>query len=346
MVMKQDRCSVSCSRTGHRAPHPSPPLSPDPSPHSVLLSLPVTWRLSCLCQRQQISTRWTGQLGKGCSRMKHRTYAERTFELLTGESKTNSKWKAVVCVCVGGVLLTLFQRIKTKRFVTKKLHICFHELAHFERMTLLFNLLGWRTQNWAPPSLPCAVGQVTLLSPAFSGRESNPTNKKTQSKSWASGALGGLQLPSLLSGAGISRPGFTHECQVESNGSEFTLLYDLLHGLPKRHVPITTGQTLPGKKIQSCCITAHQTRTTGLSRSVCSGTSMHSHLKQVRVSCGSASFVVGVTLLRALRPVPPGALPQVLERCTMETAADLEVVGEEEKLPALLQFSLDLNTNK
>lgn len=71
---------------------------------------------------------------------------------------------------------------------------------------------------------------------------------------------------------------------------------------------------------------------------------MHSHLEQVRVSCGGAPLVVGVALPRALGTAPSGALPQVLERRSPKTAPDLEVVGEQEKLPALLQLSLDLHT--
>lgn len=60
--------------------------------------------------------------------------------------------------------------------------------------------------------------------------------------------------------------------------------------------------------------------------------------------CGGATLVIGVTLPRALWPVSSGALPQVLEGHAPKTAPDLEVVGEQENLPALLQFSLDLNS--
>ena len=59
---------------------------------------------------------------------------------------------------------------------------------------------------------------------------------------------------------------------------------------------------------------------------------------------GGAALVVGVTLPRALWTVSSGALPQVLEGHAPKTAPDLEVVGEQEDLPALLQFSLDLNS--
>lgn len=61
---------------------------------------------------------------------------------------------------------------------------------------------------------------------------------------------------------------------------------------------------------------------------------------------GGAALVVGVALPGALRPVPSGALPQVLEGYAPKTAPDLEVVGEEEELPALLQLSLDLNSSR
>lgn len=58
-----------------------------------------------------------------------------------------------------------------------------------------------------------------------------------------------------------------------------------------------------------------------------------------------AALVVGLALPRTLLAVPSSALKQVLEGSSPETAPDLEVVGEQEKLPALLQFSLDLNTD-
>lgn len=129
-------------------------------------------------------------------------------------------------------------------------------------------------------------------------------------------------------------------------GSEFALLNNLLYGLSECHLSITTGQALPGEKIKSCCLTAHQTLTFNLSCSKCYTTSMHGDLKQVWVSCGSAPLIVRVTLSRALWPVPSSALPQVLQRCTTKTVPDLEAVGEQENLPVLLQFHLDLNTTK
>lgn len=72
---------------------------------------------------------------------------------------------------------------------------------------------------------------------------------------------------------------------------------------------------------------------------------MYSHLKQVWVCCGGAALVVGVALPRALLVAPSSAFPQVLQWHALKTAPDLEVVGEQEKLPALLQFSLDLNSS-
>lgn len=129
-------------------------------------------------------------------------------------------------------------------------------------------------------------------------------------------------------------------------GSELTLLQNLLHGLPERHLPITTGQAPPGEKVKPCCVTAPQPLTFNLSQSMYSTSTMYSHLKQVRVRCGGATLVVGFTLPRALWPVPSSTLPQVLEGCAPKTAPDLVVVGEQEKLPALLQFSLDLNTDR
>lgn len=128
--------------------------------------------------------------------------------------------------------------------------------------------------------------------------------------------------------------------------SELTLLQNLLHGVPKCYLSITAGQALPGEEIESRCVAAHLPLTFKLSYTERSAASMDGHLKQVWVSCGGASLIVRVTLPRALWPAPSGALPQMLERRTMKTASDLEVVRKQEKLPALLQFSLYLNTHK
>ena len=129
---------------------------------------------------------------------------------------------------------------------------------------------------------------------------------------------------------------------VHVSRSELALLQNLLHGFSKRYLSITTGQALPGEKVKSCCVTPFNPLTFNLSKSPTSST--YSYLKKVWVYCGGATLIIGVTLPRALWSVSSGALPQVLEGHAPKTAPDLEVVGEQENLPALLQFSLDLNS--
>lgn len=73
---------------------------------------------------------------------------------------------------------------------------------------------------------------------------------------------------------------------------------------------------------------------------------MHSHLKQVGVCHGCAALVVGVALLGALWTAASSTLPQVLQGSPLKTGSDFEVVGEQEKLPALFQLSLDLNKDR
>lgn len=63
----------------------------------------------------------------------------------------------------------------------------------------------------------------------------------------------------------------------------------------------------------------------------------------MRVRGGGAALVVGVALPRALRTSASSVFPQVLQGHPLKTAPDLEVVGEQEELPALLQFGLHLN---
>lgn len=61
--------------------------------------------------------------------------------------------------------------------------------------------------------------------------------------------------------------------------------------------------------------------------------------------CERYVLVKKVVLLRAMRAVHPGIPPQVLQRYAPKAAPELGVVGKQEKLPALLQFSLDLNSS-
>lgn len=60
------------------------------------------------------------------------------------------------------------------------------------------------------------------------------------------------------------------------------------------------------------------------------------------VHCRGAGLVVSVALPGALRMLSSSVFPQVFERGALKAAPDLEVVGEQEKLPTLLQFSLHL----
>lgn len=128
--------------------------------------------------------------------------------------------------------------------------------------------------------------------------------------------------------------------------SELALLQNLLHGLPQRHLSVATGHTFPGEELESRCVTARQSLTFDLCRSRRSAAPVHSHLEQARVPRRSPGLVVRVALPRARRPAPSRALPQVLERSAAKAAPDLEAVGEEENLPALLQFGLNLKTKK
>lgn len=131
-----------------------------------------------------------------------------------------------------------------------------------------------------------------------------------------------------------------------NGGSEFALLQNLLQGFAVRHLPVTARQALPGEKVETRHIAVLQPLAFDLSEAEHSAPPVHGHLMQARASGAGAALVVRVILPSALRAVPSSALPQVLERRAPETAPDLVVVGEQEKLPALLQFSLDLNVNK
>lgn len=59
-----------------------------------------------------------------------------------------------------------------------------------------------------------------------------------------------------------------------------------------------------------------------------------------------ASLVVGVALPRVAGTLSSGVFPQMFEGSALKAAPDLEVVGEEEKLPALLQLSLHLKPSQ
>lgn len=135
-----------------------------------------------------------------------------------------------------------------------------------------------------------------------------------------------------------------HLLDHEVPRSELALLQDLLHGLPERYLSIAAGQTLPGEEVQPGAVACLRPLTFDLSgseprpsssSSLCSSSS-HGDLQQAWVS--GTGLVVAV----ALRPAALRALPQVFERDAPEAATHLEVVGEEEELPALLHLRLHL----
>ena len=58
---------------------------------------------------------------------------------------------------------------------------------------------------------------------------------------------------------------------------------------------------------------------------------------------GSSALLVRFALLGSVWAAASGTLPQVFQGSAPEAVPDLEVVGEQEELPALLQLSLDLD---
>lgn len=127
--------------------------------------------------------------------------------------------------------------------------------------------------------------------------------------------------------------------------SELTLFQNFLHGLAQGHLTITAGETFSGEITQPRCIMALYSLTFNLSLSKHPTSSMHSHLKKLGVRCRSVAPVVGDTAVGAPWVLPLWTFPQMLEVHPLKTASDLEVIGEQKKLPALFQFSLDLQTN-
>lgn len=127
-----------------------------------------------------------------------------------------------------------------------------------------------------------------------------------------------------------------------SKWSELTLLQDLLHGLPEGYLSVAARQALPGQKVQSRCVATPRPLTLCFGHFKSFSSCTHSHLKQMRVHCRGAGLVVGVALPTALGMLSSSVFPQVFEGSALKAAPDLQVVGEQEKLPALLQFSLHL----
>lgn len=125
-------------------------------------------------------------------------------------------------------------------------------------------------------------------------------------------------------------------------GSELAFFQDLLHGLSEGHLTVAARKTLPGEKVEPRRMVALHPLTCNIPLSELLTSLVHDHLKQMGVRGRGSTVVVGVALPRAASVLPAGAFPQVLEGSSSETRPDLEVIGEQEKLPALFHFSLDL----
>lgn len=131
---------------------------------------------------------------------------------------------------------------------------------------------------------------------------------------------------------GLEGLGGSHPCL--GTVSELALLQDLLHGLPERHLTVAAGQTLPGEELEPRHIVHRLALHSSYSEHPAS--SADGHLEQVGVCGRNAPLVVRVAASGAPWAVPAGTFPQMLQGDPLKAGPGLEVVGEEEKLPALL----------